>query len=380
MAARAPRPRDDVGGCWPNREQSLLLRATLAEEGPARIAWNQWSRRVDLDLIDPASLRLLPLLFRRLDSWGVHHPWRPRLREIHRQTWARNKVILHRAAPLVTALQVANIPCVVLKGAALVTLYYRSVALRPMNDVDILVPTQHRDQARALLAAHGWTPTLDLPSSYLSLIHAMGYRKPGGGEVDLHWHLLWECCQPDADDGFWERAVSLRTANFNALALDPTDQLFHVCVHGLRWSAPPSLHWIADAITIMTSQGVVIDWDRFLEQASSRRLLLQASTALAFLREHFCAPIPPEVVDRLATTRRPFGEHLEFRLRQRPPALLRGLALHWFDHTRLAGHAGALRRLWGFPFYLQTAWGVRHVWQLPMIGLRKVATRVVANS
>ena len=33
--------------------------------------------------------------------------------------------------------------------------------------------------------------------------------------------------------------------------LDPTDQLFHTCAHGVKWEPVPSLRWIVDAAMIL---------------------------------------------------------------------------------------------------------------------------------
>ena len=52
--------------CWPTTDQELLLRACLRTGTDAVDAWRRWRSRIDLDDVDDASFRLLPLLYRTL--------------------------------------------------------------------------------------------------------------------------------------------------------------------------------------------------------------------------------------------------------------------------------------------------------------------------
>src|SRR5688572_8020735 len=103
--------------------QRLLLRSVLCEADAAGEAFAEWRRRVDLDLIDPESNRLLPLLARRLDDIAPTDPVRDRVRGIYRHAWVRNQLILRDAASLARALGDGGVPVLVLKGAALLRYY-----------------------------------------------------------------------------------------------------------------------------------------------------------------------------------------------------------------------------------------------------------------
>ncbi len=63
-----------AGGCRPTPQQELLLRAAIIK-GPGSIeAWRQWKSGVDIEKLDPASFRMLPHLYRILQSNGIGDP------------------------------------------------------------------------------------------------------------------------------------------------------------------------------------------------------------------------------------------------------------------------------------------------------------------
>jgi hypothetical protein len=70
-----------------------------------------------------------------------------------------------------------------------------------------------------------------------------------------------------------------------------------------------------------------------------------------------------------------FRERAEFHARQLPPALGRGLFLHWCDLARAAPRAPAARRLGRFPSYLREVWNLDHRWQVPVEAARKAWSR-----
>jgi hypothetical protein len=126
--------------------------------------------------------------------------------------------------------------------------------------------------------------------------------------------MLFECMKPGADEDFWRCAVPARIGDTNTLILDPTDQLFHVCIHGTRPGFPAPIHWIADAMTIMESGPDRIDWDRLVVRARERTLSLRLRGALSYLNDVFSAPVPERVIRELRKERPTLLERMEHRL------------------------------------------------------------------
>ncbi len=360
-----------VGGCWPTAEQALLLRAILLARPEAAAAWAAWRRAVDLDDLDPASVRLLPQLFRRLQQDGVRDPLMGRLRGIYRHTWYANQLRLQDLADLVRALGARGIEAMLLKGAALVVGWYDDAGVRPMDDADLLVRTPAAAPAAEALAALGWRPAIPMTVSHRTAGHAMDFYDARGRRLDLHWHLLPECCWPDADAAVWARSRPAAVRGVPVRVLGPADQLFHVATHGVRWEPVPPVRWIPDAAQVL-GRGDAVDWDGLVAEAARRQMTAPVHDALAHLRRDFGAPVPERVTRALAATRLTRGQRWEYRLRTRPGHPLLGrVPEHWLRYRRLRRRGARV----GFAAYLQVVlvcdglWGLarrallRHRWR-----------------
>lgn len=364
--------------CWPTGEQELLLRASLLQGYEAVDAWHQWRAGADIDRLDPGSFRLLPLLYRNLHTHQVEDPWMGKIKGIYRATWYRNQMRFRTAADLLRALHDAGIQTMILKGAALALLYYKDLGLRPMDDWDALVPTQWAPRAIDLLIELGWTPVQRrreaFTEAYFSVLHAHLFRDSTGHSLDLHWHALADGCHANADDDFWQGAVPAKIHDVPTCALNPADELFHTCVHGARWTHVPPFRWLADAMVIIQAAHPEIDWERLAAQARERRLVLPVRDTLEYLRDRLDAPIPQAVLESLRQSPVSRAEQAEYRLITRAQGVLGQLPAKWFRYRRslwAAGHDVSPIRLAGFLRYLQLFWGLDHLWQLPLLAVRR---------
>lgn len=355
-------------GCWPTRQQELLLRAALLQRKESLDAWHEWKSSVDFDQLDPGSLRLLPLLFQNLRTHGEKDPLRNRFKETYQITWYKNKMIFHNMAILLRSFQNAGIQTMVLKGAALTILHYRDYGLRPMGDFDVLIPTEQTQAAFNLLKTLGWTSRSRSPEAFISVRHAHNYTDEAGQGFDLHWHLLLECCYENADDDFWNSSVPLQVGDIISCTLCPTDQLFHACIHGVMWNVLPPLRWVADSMMVLKTSEDDIDWDRLVTLARERYLVLRLTEALTYLHTQLKAPIPGTVLKDLQDSTISNTERREHLSRCRPSRFGQLPSL-WYHYKALKKR----RREWniqskfmGFPTYLQHVWGLEHFWQLPV--------------
>lgn len=376
--------------CWPTGDQELLLRASLLPGKEAVDAWQQWKTNTDIDHLDQGSFRLLPLLYRNLHTHQVKDPLMSKLKGIYRATWYRNQMLFRTVADLLLSLHGAGIQTMILKGAALARRYYNDVGLRPMDDFDLLVPTEQALEAIDLLAELGWTPEPrrrgGFTEAYFSVLHAHQFHDGTGHGFDLHWHLLPDCCYANADDDFWNAAIETRVHDVPVWALNPADELFHACVHGVRWSRVPPFRWLADATVIVRASHSEIDWDRLIAQARKRRLVLPVRDTLDYLRDELGAPIPRAVREGLDQTPVSRAEHAEYRRITRSPGVLGLLPAKWFRYRRSlwgAGHRMSLLELVGFLRYLQLFWDMDRLWRVFLgtarRGLRNILTAIVPH-
>jgi hypothetical protein len=297
-----------------------------------------------------------------------------RLAEDYRTAWLWNQRGLQRATEIVDALARAGIRSIALKGLALIVTCYRDAGARPMGDVDLLVPAELAVPAAEVLRGAGWTARHALTPAFLEVKHAAPFVGEQGEELDVHWRVFEEACAPEADEAWWaaSRAVDVRGTRFGVLA--PADQLLHVCVHGAKWTWRPAIHWIADAVSIVRAGDV--DWARLVAQARARRFTLRARETLEFLAASMQAPIPREVLMELAGVSPSALERFEYRVHSGAHPRLGELPRYWCNYLR-SRPGGVLRPL-GFARYLQRAWELPSLADVPARALALAARRLRA--
>ncbi len=319
----------------------LLLRAALLDGPEVAQAFAAWRTGVDLADIDYGWSRLLPLVQRNLARCGIDDPWIERMRGVRRMYWARNLTLLHRVDPVLAGLAAAGIRVILLKGAGIVAAFGGTVDLRPMDDVDIMVPPEELARSVALLGSLGWRPKEALPCDPVALAEVTStagwaFVAPDGSELDLHWRALNLDGRIGNDQGFWQRAEPARLGGQPALVLAPADQLLHVCVHAVYWAGFSSLRWAADAALIIRASGNWLDWATVCSEARRRGFATLMLDCLSFLQTRLSLPVPRAVLRDLRREVR-FVERVEVRVNRGNP-LTRGVA------QRLAAKFVAFRR------------------------------------
>jgi hypothetical protein len=314
----------------PTPAQELLLRAALEDGDAALDAWGSWRRVMRLEDADPGCTHLLPLVYRNLHELAADDSDTGTLSGVYRLAWTRNQLLFSGASDAVRSLSAAGIPTILLKGAPMSLLDYRDLGVRPMMDVDLLVHPQQAEQAFATLQQAGWTPETTRIKRLVSMRHAGSLHGADTRSIDLHWYSLMLSAP---DDDFWEGAEPLALNGVDTLALQPADQLLHVCVHG-AFRSPLPTRWVADAITLIRSRPP--DWERLVERAASRRVSTHLCEALRYIRATFDAPVPGEAVDRLAAAPSPLYERADFRAGAAPPGAVRTATVAWSRYRRLS--------------------------------------------
>jgi Uncharacterised nucleotidyltransferase len=358
---RITEPRLNTDGGDLARSQELLLRAALLP-GPAALdAWNAWNETAASNRMDSGSRWLLPLLYRNLRSAGYTPPGP--FAAAYRATWTTNQLLFRELKDILSVFAAAGIDTIVLKGAALVVVGYRSDAVRPMTDVDVLVRDDRAAEAIDLLEQTGWHSTLGGPRRLIGIRHADEFRRRGR-HLDLHWSVLQECCRAEQNEDFWTARRSISVDGVATAVLCPADQLLHVCVHGARSGPSQPVSWIADAMTLLHAFGDDLDWERLIHQSRRRRLVVPIRQALRLLKSRLDARIPDAVLvalDAAVVSRR---ERLEHRIKISPRDLVGTLPVLWFDYSRWAEGRSGVKCL-GFPRYLQTTFRTPSLWKLP---------------
>jgi hypothetical protein len=370
------------GGLWPTPAQELLLRAalTLGEESLA--AWQEWQKGTDIETLDAGSCRLLPLLRRNLEAQDVKSPLLMRYKSVSRHWWVRNQLLLAQAAQLIQLLGDEGITTLVLKGGALISLYYHDVSTRPIRDFDLLVPTRQAPRAFQALLDKGyqsfrWDNSPPPTQRSLSIYHAVTFKSKSSDaeEFDIHAHVFPGSFSFDADDEFWNASVRMQLNDVWTRALCAEDMLLHVCAHGLIWNPVPPLRWIADASLILRATPN-FDWERLMVQAQRHHLTLRLRHALEYLhRLDLHLPIPESALHQIKHTPISSEERWEWDeiscLNSHPP-----LGLKLWSRALAYSRWNKLNPPWQRPFtlplYLQFYWRLSSLSQVPSEGLSRL--------
>ena len=344
------------GTFLPTPEQHQLLRASLLHDPPSvRASFEAWKSLVHIDRIDQGAMRLLPLLYRNLQRAGVDDPLLPRLKGVYRQVWFRNQLILGHGQRALRALADAGIPAIALKGAALVQTVYAQPALRPMEDYDLLVPRDQFARAVKVLLDGAWEfqPPLADPEPHFVFQHAVGFRRDGGGELDLHWTAMGL-----ARDGF--------PSTDGVLA--PADQLLQICTHATRFNPDiPPIRWVADAYLLLARGS--FPWDEMVELARERGLSLVMLRSLEYLRDGLEMSVPDDVM-RVLARQTNVRERIALALRN-----ARGRRVYVQFFVDWMGNVRSLRQLLLLPRFLRSYCRVGSSAEL----LRLIAARLAWN-
>jgi hypothetical protein len=363
-------------GHWPSQHGLLLLRAALLDGRAAERAWRTALATIDLDTLDPGSLRLLPLAQRNVMRLGLDDPWADRIRGVHRYWWANNQLLLRECGRAVTVLAGAGIPTLVLKGAAVGPTYYGDVGLRPMTDFDILVGRADVPGALGVLARAGWSPEKRVDDACLRLLHGVSLHDGAGRTLDLHWAIHEDDVRPDADAAAWRGAVPVEVAGAQTHMLAPASLLVHALSSGAKWAGDPAVRWVPDA-TLIIRRGDV-DWDAFLVEARARRFVVRLRASLAYLAAALSVQVPPGVLAQLEAADAPLFERLEQQVRTRRHRVLGELPRYWFNWARSS--PAPLRELADFPNYLRSAWDLPSARSVPLAAARRAMWRAATRS
>lgn len=369
-------------GSWkPSPLQELLLKAGLCDGADARDAWTAWLEQSGLNTLDPGSIRLLPLVYLNLLALQVRHPAMTELRGVYRHFWSRNHVTLLRASRLVQTLSKQGIPTMVLKACALIPLYYGDPGKRPMNDIDLVVPTRQSRQALKVLHGAGWRPKLrpveEMKDEYLERVHAHTMTGNEFYDLDLHRHVFTFETRVDGDAVLWASAIPVKLYDVETRTLSPAHQLLHTCAHGVEWNPLPPVRWVADACTIL--KHAPVDWQLFLKHAAELELVLVTRNMLSYLVDAFRAPIPNDVLAQLHQLPISRHEQIKYELLVRPHSEHNTALKLWY-------HVGQYRRVteayrnenWflRFPAFLRDTWALPNTRDVPKYMMRYTANWV----
>ncbi|MPZ48108.1 MAG: hypothetical protein GEU75_02145 [Dehalococcoidia bacterium] len=364
----------------PTNGERLLVRAACLPEAEARPAWEQWRRGNTLASCGKTSLDLLPAVFRNLSQTGaIDERDAAILRGAYRKSWIQNGLHIEGGARALRLLGEHGIEGLVLKGAALTATLYHDAGARPMADVDLLVSLARAEEAYRLLLANGWRP--DLPpggpmANIMQVVRSLDLVWEDGTRLDLHWHVLADCCDAGDDDDFWAAAQDIELNGQAAKTLCATDMLLHAIVHGSKWSQTRSVLWVMDALKLITGPDSVINWSRLVARAKKKGVALPLLSGLEYLKEALKVEVPEEALRELRSAPVQWVQALDFRGQDSEDTLLGVARRELLDYLNRTRRRSPWSRARGWAWYLQVAWSVDDSSRLPRELVRRTLARL----
>lgn len=251
--------------------------------------------------------RMAPLLLQRLTQQQltelVPEQVLAALRAAYQQTALHTMLESAAVRGIVHALAQRGVPVLLLKGLHLAHTVYDNLALRPMNDVDIMVRREHLAHAVEVVQALGYK---SLQPFHIELDtevsrHLTRFIREDGSCIEVHWNITTPHKFYTIDpEELWARAVPVRVGGAEAWGLSPEDLLLHLCSHtsyqhlfafGLR----PSYDI---ALTIQHFENE-LDWETLCQRATRWQWQRGSYLALRLAKELVGARVPDSVLAAL---------------------------------------------------------------------------------
>ena len=261
--------------------------------------------------------RVAPLVLDRGDAAAIPPHARARLEEMRTLTRIHNARFLMQLEEWLNRFDAANIPTIVLKGAALHAQVYDGSSLRPISDADILVPREDFERAGRMLQAAGWQPYREVTRHGEQTIRTQTQwiqDAPPNSTIDLHWHLI--------DSGyyarrvpmawFWEHTTIVRQDARDARGaersrtmrvLSAEAQLLHLAAHLAMHHADVGWLWMYDVAMLLRKFGDSLDWDLIFDAAQRFEWADSLRAAVASASANYGVAAPAAVAARLAALR-----------------------------------------------------------------------------
>lgn len=195
---------------------------------------------------------------------------RNRLRDAYRNLAMINTSLFLDAAKVIKSFAGHQLPVMALKGLALAKTIYGDLALRPMNDLDLLVKEADLVRAGRILLTLGYKQPFPAWERMVKTFHHVPpFANKNGTMIELHRTIVTPDSSIKIDlDGLWERACLIQVDTVEVQAFSPEDLFLHLCVHAcVHLRTGLDLVPLCDLAGVIKTSGDTIDWQIVIKRA-----------------------------------------------------------------------------------------------------------------
>lgn len=303
---RDPASRDKIKV---SLKQDLIALINRDMDG-VRSARLDWAKIVDL----ADRLKVAPLVFNSVEDkkreLNIPDQAYSKLKKMYELNSAKNTLALEEFGIVARSLKDAGIQFILLQEASLLhTIFQDSIAIRKMEDIDILVKGEDARKAVRVLAASGYRPELILGphsgSRDTSKTNSEIYYKEGGKQgtpyanIHLHWHIQDPIMGSVKQDlsrikmtDIWDASASLgMDGTGNIFIMSPEHMLVVLSAQGMRRGFP-TLDILYDIHAYATRYKHTLDWQKLINLARDWSLVVPLRTGLSLSNWAFKTFIP----------------------------------------------------------------------------------------
>jgi len=331
-----------VPGIMISSKNENRLFQVIAQQTPGR-ADQAWFAENNLEGPDwPAVARrafdegLAPLLYYHCRNMNIiesiPESTKKFIARIYAETLLINTHLLQEVAELKNGLEKRDIQVIVLKGVALLRTVYRDVALRPMEDIDLMVRLEHLSELKNVLGSMGFVRNQLYPGSFGKGILSIDIHSDF---ISSHRIRSREAILDISQEDVWSSSVPINgsrslyrlSLNVNLVALS-----FHLLKH--RYDR---LIWFVDIAESIKTYQSMLDWQGLIEysrRVRADRLLLYT---LLLTKRLLGVNVPDEALTALGKEELSTVERYILRLRLMRAPLGTAVDLLWLFQIQGTG-------------------------------------------
>lgn len=337
--------------CTLGPEQRQELEALVANRRGHALRWDQVWHKAQW-------YNLTPLVYHHLSQLENRHrvpaPFMDRFKAAYRDNGVMNLFFQAELRKVLQALDGLGVPVILLKGLALSEIVYEKSALRPMTDLDLLVPRDLVARAQETIHHLGFSALgtaeqqRDTEQNHR---HLPALQRPGTpAMVEVHRHIVRRDSPLYFDiSGFWERSQAVSIAQTRTRILAPEDLLVHLSLNFFldrRFHSVAALRQLCDVAESVRHYQHQIQWPMLVENLREYGVEGPVTSVLHQAKVLLGAPVPDELLQApsLRSQDREMAHFLRRRVLDTRHWVARGLAAPGEKYqTRRVG-AEALRR------------------------------------
>jgi hypothetical protein len=266
--------------------------------------------------------RLAPQLNAVVRNWDLAPPsFSEGLQSAHATNIVRDTQLFCELQDVLHQMLAADVDVILIKGAALSMEVYGNNALRPMADLDLLVPPDRVEHACRALAGLGYVVSCLEPWAGHSrrYRHVLEYQRQLDDGlsrgIDLHWGLVDVPFYGRIPvDDLFARALPVRIGSENSLILAPEDHLLCLCLQlALHDRYHPALFRYFDMAALIHHTGDKLDWHAVAQRAVDWQSVIPVQRTMARLEALWPGTVPAGRLREIDDLQAAHAEHLIHR-------------------------------------------------------------------